>query len=151
MATGLVNGTDLVIQVGTSSSNDVIVAYATSCSLEVSMDEIDQTNKSSGGWKSIIGGTRSWSISSDALYQNESETDQKGFIEFWDHLGGTAGNARTPVYVQLMRTGSVTSANKIYHGSALVTSLSVNGGTEDQATFSVTLTGTGVLTEADAA
>ena len=49
MATGLVNGTDLVIQVGTSSSNDVIVAYATSCSLEVSMDEIDQTNKSSGG------------------------------------------------------------------------------------------------------
>jgi len=149
MATGLVNGTDLVIQVGTSESNDVIVAYATSCSLEISMDEIDQTNKSSNGWKSIIGGTRSWSISSEALYQNESKTDEKGFIEFWDHLGGTA--ERTPVYVQLMRTGSVTSDNKIYHGSAYVTSLSVNGGTEDQATFSVTLTGTGVLTEAAAA
>ena len=149
MATGLVNGTDLVIQVGTSSSNDVIVAYATSCSLEVSMDEIDQTNKSSGGWKSIIGGTRSWSISSDALYQNESKADEKGFREFWEHLGGSS--ERTPDYVQLNRTGSVTSANVIYHGSALVTSLSVNGGTEDQATFSVTLTGTGVLTEADAA
>ena len=149
MATGLVNGTDLIIQVGTSNGNDTPVAYATSCSLEISMDEIDQTNKDSGGWKKIIGGLRSWSVSSDQLYQNESKSGEKGFTEFWSHVGGTA--ERTPVYVQLMRTGSVTSNNKIYHGQAYVTSLSVNGGTEDQATFSVTLTGTGVLTEADAA
>ena len=148
-ATGLVNGTDLIIQVGTSSGNDKAVAYATSCSLEVSMDEIDQTNKDSAGWKNIIGGLRSWSISSDQLYQNESKTGEKGFTEFWDHLGGSPG--RTPVYVQMMRTGTLTSDNKIYHGSAYVTSLSVNGGTEDQATFSVTLTGSGALTEADGA
>jgi TP901-1 family phage major tail protein len=149
MATGLVNGTDLIIQVGSDNTNDTAVAYATSCSLEISMDEIDQTNKDSEGWKSIIGGTRSWSISSDQLYQNESLANHKGFTEFWANLGGAS--ERTPVYVQMMRTGTLTSNNKIYHGSAYVTSLSVNGGTEDQATFSVTLTGTGKLEEADGA
>lgn len=148
MATGLVNGTDLIIQIGTTSGNDTPVAYATSCSLEISMDEIDQTNKDSSGWKKIIGGLRSWSISSDQLYQNESKSGEKGFTEFWDHVGGST-YGRTPVYVQMMRTGTLTSDNKIYWGYAYVTSLSVNGGTEDQATFSVTLTGSGELTEAD--
>ena len=81
MATGLVNGTDLVLYVG--DTNAVAVAFATSCSLEVSMDEIDQTNKESGGWKQIIGGLRSWSVSADALYQNEAEASKKAFVDFW--------------------------------------------------------------------
>ena len=114
------------------------------------MDEIDQTNKDSGGWKSIIGGLRSWSASADALYQNEAEASKTAFVDFWDHLGGT--NQRSKVFVELAITGAAGSdGNKYYHGEAFVTSLSVNGGTEDQATFSVTLTGSGALTEAAAA
>tara|TARA_R100001443_G_scaffold116848_1_gene138791 strand:+ start:3768 stop:4211 length:444 start_codon:yes stop_codon:yes gene_type:complete len=147
MATGLVNGTDLLLKVGDSNSNEVVVAFSTSCSLEVSMDEIDITNKNSGGWKQIQGGLRSWSVSSDALYQNEVESGKYAFIDFWDHLGGT--NERTHVHVELTVTGASTG-NKYYAGEAFVTSLSVNGGTEDQSTFSVTLTGTGQLTETDA-
>jgi len=150
MATGLVNGTDLLLKVGDANSNEVVVAFATSCSLEVSMEEIDQTNKDSAGWKQIIGGLRSWSVSADALYQNEAESSKYAFVDFWDHLGGT--NQRAKVFVELAITGGANSdGNKYYHGEAFVTSLSVNGGTEDQATFSVTLTGSGVLTEAAAA
>ena len=147
MATGLVNGTDLLLKVGDSNSNEVVVAFATSCSLEISMDEIDQTNKDSSGWKQIIGGLRSWSASADALYQNEEESSKTAFTDFWDHLGGT--NQRTKVFVELTVTGASTG-NVYYHGEAFVTSLSVNGGIEDQATFSVTLTGSGALTEASA-
>ena len=147
MATGLVNGTDLLLKVGDSNSNEVVVAFATSCSLEISMDEIDQTNKDSAGYKSIIGGLRSWSVSSDALYQNEAESSRTGFIELWDKIEN-----RTKVYVELSVTGASSGdSNKYYHGEAYVTSLSVNGGTEDQATYSVSLTGSGALTEADAA
>ena len=51
MATGLLNGTDLILKVGTDTTNEVIVASATTCSLDISMEEIDQTNKESGGWK----------------------------------------------------------------------------------------------------
>ena len=146
MATGLVNGTDLLLKVGSSNSNEVVVAFATSCSLEISMDEIDQTNKDSEGWKQIIGGLRSWSVSAEALYQNEAESSKKAFTDFWDNIDN-----RTKVFVELTRAGTLTSDNKYYHGEAYITSLSVNGGTEDQATFSVSLTGTGALTESPGA
>jgi len=147
MATGLLNGTDLLLKVGTTDSNEVIVAYSTSCSLELSMDEIDQTNKDSGGWKSIIGGLRSWSVSCEALYQNEAVSSKKAFHDFWEHIGNvTLG--RTPVTIELTITGaSNADANYFYSGSAYVTSLSVNGGTEDQSTYSISLTGTGALAE----
>jgi len=146
MATGLVNGTDLLLKVGDSNSNEVVVAFATSCSLEISMDEIDQTNKDSSGWKSIIGGLRSWSVSAEALYQNEAESSKKAFTDFWGNIEN-----RTEVFVEFTRAGTLTSDNKYYHGKAYVTSLSVNGGTEDQATFSVSLTGSGALSEANGA
>lgn len=146
MATGLVNGTDLLLKVGSSNSNEVVVAFATSCSLEISMDEIDQTNKDSAGWKQIIGGLRSWSVSADALYQNEAESSKKAFTDFWDNIEN-----RTKVFVELTRAGTLTSDNKYYHGEAYVTSLSVNGGTEDQSTFSVSLTGSGALQESPGA
>ena len=141
MATGLLNGTDLLLKLGTTAANEVIIAYSTSCSLEISADEIDQTNKESGGWKSIILGSRSWSISADALYQNEAAASKKSFIDFFANVEN-----RTTVYVELTIAGaSNTDANVFYSGQAFVTSLSVNGGTEDQATYSVSLTGSGAL------
>jgi len=143
MATGLVNGTDLLLKIGTDATNEVIVAYSTSCSLELSMDEIDQTNKDSGGWKSIIGGLRSWSVSCEALYQNEAVSSKKAFKDFWSHI-----DARTAVTIELTITGASNGdANVFYSGSAYVTSLSVNGGTEDQSTYSISLTGTGALAQ----
>ena len=153
MATGLMNGTDLIIKVGTDSTNDVIVASATTCSLELSMDEIDQSNKSSGGWKAIMGGQRSWSVSAEALYQNEAVAGSKSYIDFWNHIAQATADgalARTPVYVELQHANG-TTGNVYYSGEAYVTSLSVNGGTEDQASYSISLTGTGVLAVTDVA
>jgi len=152
MATGLLNGTDLILKMGTDTTTDVVVAYATSCSLEISMDEIDQTNKDSGGWKQIIGGTRSWSVSCEALYQNEDITSpaaKNTFQDFWKYLGDST-DGRTKVYVELSVAGASSSDNNVhYSGMALITSLSVNGGTEDQSTYSVTLTGAGALNQTD--
>tara|TARA_R110001599_G_scaffold130158_2_gene305167 strand:- start:1734 stop:2201 length:468 start_codon:yes stop_codon:yes gene_type:complete len=155
MATGLMNGTDLIIKVGTSAANEVIVASATTCSLELSMDEIDQSNKSSGGWKAIMGGQRSWSVSAEALYQNEAVAGSKSYIDFWNHIAQATADgalARTPVYVELQHaSGTAGDNNVFYSGEAYVTSLSVNGGTEDQASYSISLTGTGVLAVTDVA
>ena len=146
MATGLINGTDLILRLGTTDANEAILAYATSCSLELSMDEIDQTNKDSSGWKNIIGGTRSWSVSSDALYANESQTNED-FRSMFDLLGGSS-NGRNKIYIELAVNGATSAANNVfYSGYGYVTALSVNGGTEDQATFSVSITGSGVLAE----
>ena len=143
MATGLLNGTDLLLKVGSGNANEVVLAFATSCSLEISTDEIDQTNKDSVGWKSIIQGTRSWSVSADAMYQNEAEASKKAFTDFFANVEN-----RSKVYVELTIAGASNSdANVFYSGEAYVSSLSVNGGTEDQATWSISLTGTGALSE----
>ena len=143
MALGLVNGTDLLLKVG-SSGSEAIIASATSCSLEVSMDEIDQTNKDSQGWNSIIGGTRSWSVSADALYANEDQAN-KSFRNLWGRIDG-----RTKIYIELTVTGATGGDSNVYYeGAGYVTSLSVNGGTEDQSSFSVTITGSGALVETE--
>tara|TARA_R100000231_G_scaffold139628_2_gene121781 strand:- start:7743 stop:8207 length:465 start_codon:yes stop_codon:yes gene_type:complete len=152
MATGLLNGTDLLIKMGGTDGTDYVVAFATSCSLEISMDEIDQTSKDSAGWKQVIGGTRSWSLSSEALYQNEEITtgdNRVTFQSFWNYLGDPT-DGRKKVYVEFTIAGSTSAANNVYYsGNAIVTSLSVNGGTEDQSTYSVTLTGSGQLLQED--
>ena len=151
MATGLMNGTDLIIRVGTADANEEPVASATTCSLELSMDEIDQSNKSSGGWKAIMGGQRSWSVSAEALYQNEAVSGSKDYTDFWNHIAQASADgalARTPVYVEFAHANGSTG-NVYYSGYAYVTSLSVNGGTEDQASYSISLTGTGVLAVTD--
>jgi len=155
MATGLMNGTDLIIRVGTADTNELPVASATTCSLELSMDEIDQSNKSSGGWKAIMGGQRSWSVSAEALYQNEAVAASKDYTDFWNHIAQATADgalARTPVYVEFAHAnGTAADSNVYYSGYAYVTSLSVNGGTEDQASYSISLTGTGILAVTDAA
>lgn len=149
MATGLLNGTDLILKVGTDTTNEVIVASATTCSLDISLEEIDQTNKESGGWKAIIGGLRSWSVSCDALYQNEAVSSKKAFKDFWNHIGD-ATLGRTAVTVEFtINGGSAADSNVYYSGSAFVSSLSLTGGTEDQSSFSISLAGTGVLAQTD--
>ena len=149
MATGLLNGTDLILKVGTPGVNEVIVGSATTCSLDISMEEIDQTNKESGGWKAIIGGLRSWTVSCDALYQNEAVSSKKAFVDFWNHIGD-ATLGRTAVTVEFTIEGGTSAANNVYYsGEAFVSSLSLTGGTETQSSFSISLAGTGVLSQID--
>jgi len=147
MATGLINGTDLLIKIGSSTSNEVIVAYATSCTLDISADEIDQTSKDAGGWKSIISGLRSWSATCDALYKNEVQASTNTFQDFWGNI-----NTRTAVQIELtIASASGGDGNVYYSGEAFVTSLSVSGGTEDQSTYSISLAGSGALSQTAAA
>ena len=98
MATGLLNGTDLLLKVGGTSGNETLIAFATSCSLELSADEIDQTNKDSQGWKSIILGSRSWSVSADALYQNETTGSTQDFNTFFANVENRTAVLQTLIY-----------------------------------------------------
>jgi len=136
----LINGTDLILKVGTSDSTEVIVAHATNCSLDLSMDERDITSKDSSGWKEIAGGLRNWSISTDALYD---ATDLGGtktdFVALFDVV-----DARTKVYIEFSLQNPATG-DYIYTGEGYVTSLSLSGGVEDTATYSCSISGTGDL------
>jgi predicted secreted protein len=138
--TGIFNGTNLVVLVGTE-----VVAHSTSCSLSVSADLPDSTTKSSGGWADEIAGLRSWSLTTDGL----ATVDPTGANFVVGDIFTSMYN-RTKVTVKFTTvTGSTpVVGDLIWSGEAFIESLDVTADMESPATYSVSFTGTGVLTQA---
>ena len=132
----LINGTDLILKVGTSDSTEAIVAHATNCSLDLSMSERDITTKDSAGWKQIEGGLREWNVSTDALYDATAL-----FETLFDLVEGN-----TLIFIEFTLQSPETG-EYIYTGEGYISSLALSGGVEDTATYSVSITGTGALTK----
>lgn len=119
----------------TLSIGGEVMAHATSCSLSVNADLRDKTSKDSGGWSESLGGLRSWEMSGDA-FVDIAATDAS-LADCFDFI--VAGVGTTVVF---------TVDSQTYTGSGFITSVSADAGVEENATFSVSITGTGVLTKA---
>ena len=119
----------------TLSIGGEVMAHATSCSLSVSADLRDKTSKASDGWSESLGGLRSWEMSGDA-FVDITATDAS-LADCFDFI--VAGVSTTVVFTVNTQT---------YTGSAFITSVSADAGVEENATFSVSLTGTGILEKA---
>lgn len=81
----LVNGDDIFLYLYTpgtaithassfTSANTEVLAFATSCSLQVDGETIDTSNKMSCRWNSNLAGKNSYTVSADALYTAKSGT-----------------------------------------------------------------------------
>lgn len=147
------NATDVVIQISTDSpgteGNLQTIAHCTSASLSLTRDLRDSTTKSSQAWSESLAGLKSWELSGD------------GFVEFSDTVSGfdsydgssssnnlmgykklySLWEAGTEVYVKFGSTG----AGNHYEGTGFISSLSAEGGVEENATYSITITGTATL------
>ncbi len=128
------NATDIVLSVTTGGSLQE-VAHATSASLSMSMDLRDSTTKSSAGWSESLGGLKSWEMSGDAFVEIGSITGAD-IEELW-----TTWAAGAAVAVKFGDSGME------YTGNALITSISIDAGVEENATYSISLTGTGSLSK----
>jgi len=128
----ITNATDIVLSVNTGGSLQA-VAHATSASLSMSMDLRDSTTKSSDGWSESLGGLKSWEMSGDAFVEIGSITGAD-IEELW-----TTWEAGAAVAVKFGDSGME------YTGDALITSISIDAGVEENATYSISLTGTGDL------
>ena len=137
--TGIFNGTNLVVLVGSE-----VVAHSTSCSLSVSADLPDSTTKSSGGWADQIGGLKSWSLTTDGL----ATVDPSGASYIVGDIF-TAWSNRTAVQVKFTTVSGSTpvTGDLIWYGSAFIESLDITADMESPATYSVSFTGTGILTQ----
>jgi predicted secreted protein len=138
--TGVFNGTQLVVLVGTE-----VIAHATSCSLSVSADLPDATTKQSGGWAEEIAGLRSWSLTTDGLATVEPTSTNYSVGDIFSALNG-----RTKVTVKFTTAnGSTPITGDLYwYGDAFVESLDVTADMESPVTYSVSFTGSGLLTQA---
>ena len=138
----ILNGTELKIY---SSGTTNLVAFAQNCTLTVNNTTREITNKESAGYKEVLESLRDWSIDVDGAY---AWTDASGtaLTDGVDDLIQTNILANRlqfdVIFGDTQSTSDISYAGKVY-----ITSASMTGGTEDTAVFSLTLEGTGALTQ----
>jgi len=128
------NGTNLGVYMG-----GTLIAAATDCSLSLNMETIDITTKDSSGYRELLAGLRSGSISVSGLidYADASNKDVTDLYDAWE--------GRTEL---TLKFSSEISGDESYTANGFLTSLEQSGGTEDTATYSATFELTGEVTEA---
>jgi predicted secreted protein len=132
-STSVMNSTDVVIIVASE-----IVGKMTSASLSVSMATRDTSTKESAGWMEVLEGQKSWTLSGEGLvvYNNTGKATPDDIYTYLSN--------RTAVAIEF---GSETTDEKYYSGSGFFTEFTTDAGVEDNATFSFSFQGTGVLTQ----
>ena len=139
-------GKDLMLFVGGKA-----IALATSCKIGMSAETIDTQSKDSGIWNEKDIKKLGWNCSSENCFSADAD------INGYDKLFALMVAAQ-PVDIAFgipdNRGNSLPAAGwelpqKPYQGKALITSLELNASDGDKATFSVSLDGTGVLTNGD--
>jgi len=129
------NGTELGVYM-----DSTLIAAATDCSLSLNVETIDITTKDSAGFRELLGGVRSGSISVSGLV-DYLDASNKDVTDLW-----TAWEARTAVTVKFAKANE-TTGELSFSASAIITSLEQSGGTEDTATYSATFELTGAITD----
>lgn len=123
------------------------LAYATSHTLTITGNTIDVSSKDHGYWGASEIGNITWEITTENLY---TDTD---FDALFDAMV-----AKTPVTIIFGKAGNYNvnglgnlanwTPGTVYKtGSAVITSLTANANTGENATFSATFTGVGAITK----
>ena len=138
----ILNGTELKIY---SSGTTNLVAFAQNCTLTVNNTTREITNKESAGYKEVLESLRDWSIDVDGAYAwtNASGTALTDGVDDLIQTNILANRLQFDViFGDTQSTSDISYAGKVY-----ITSASMTGATEDTATYSLTLEGTGALTQ----
>lgn len=138
----ILNGTDIKVY---DSSTGLLVAFAQNGSLNINHSLREITSKESGGWKESLEGLRDWSVDLDGAY---AWTDAAGaaLTNGADDLLNSYILTRTALTIKFGNVAAATG-DTVYQGSVWLTSFSVSAGTEDTATYSLSLEGTGTITQ----
>ena len=140
MANNVVLGTDLML-----FKDGVALAASTSCKLTINANTLETSSKDSGKWTSNQPAKLSWNCSSDNLFTIEDYTSLMD-----------ACIARTPIEVQFstvenpnsdtgMPEGGWQPKTNGYKGEAIITSIDMNAPDGDNATYTISMTGSGAL------
>ena len=118
------------------SATKEVFAHAQSASLSFSNSLIETTTKDSSSWTEMISGKKSFTISTDGLIDYASITDEQNFEDFAD-----IAIAGTKIYF------TIGNGSDTYEGEGFIESFEANGGTDDVATYSCSVSGTGALSK----
>lgn len=136
------NGTDLILKVSPSlAGTEAKLMHSQNVSISMNVDTIDISTKDSAGFRELLGGQKSFSLSADGLMDFAGVAGDTEVDELFDQM-----MARTAVTFTF---ALATPAGYTITGSGFLTSLEISGGTEDAPTYSCSIEGTGALTRTD--
>jgi len=132
MATlGTVDGNAIGIYI-----DDVLIACATSASLDLSTNMSDTTCKDNNGAEQIKPNQKTWGMGLDGMLAFDAVAGWSDLWDAWD-LGSLV----------TVKWGTADSGDEVYSGGAYIDSLSAQAPLNDASTYSVNFRGTGVLTK----
>lgn len=149
MANTIIKGDELML----FDANNKALAWATSHTLTITGNTVDISTKDHGYWGASEIGNLTWEITSENLYCDDN------YDELFDIMVAkepvTVAFAKVSNYDEngLTSVGGTVSAwtpdtTNYRSGQAVITSLTVNANTGENATYSVTFTGAGPLVKA---
>lgn len=160
--TDLVKGNDMYLYItlpdsagtiSTSTTASKVVAYATSCSLQVDAETIDVSSKLSCRWNAVVQGNASYTVSADALYCLKGSADSNSAYTI-DHLFEAMVEGKNVGWFiaqdQSTTCGTISgpdTTKPYYYGTAAITSLSIEAGNNEIVSSSISLTGDGKVNQ----
>ena len=138
--TGIINSSSIRVFLGTTDDSEVVIDHVTECSISLTTDMRDITTKTSGGYRELLPGLKSASMSVSGLF---AEDATNGYNSLVDHQ--LAGDK---LYVIFTNTGSGASANagdEQFDVEGYISSLEQTAGVEDNVGFSMTIEVTGTV------
>lgn len=127
---GTVQGNALGIYI-----DDVLIACATSATMDLSTNMADATCKDNDGAEQIKPSQKTWSMALDGMLAFDSNYGWQDLVDAWDQ----------DVLLKV-RFGTEELGDEYYEGMAYIDSLSASGPLNEVATYSVNFRGTGTLT-----
>lgn len=128
-----------------------VIGFGTSDSLNLTTNTTEVSTKSHGTFPSVVPQNVAWEVSSENLYSDEGEkTYMDAMLNMTPvHIkfakASNYDNAYEPGIVGTSESKTWTAGDVITEGDAIITSFSINAPSGDNATMSVTFTGTGAL------
>ena len=149
----LIQGDKLLLYLvtgATSGSGYDVLAYATSCSVQVDQETIDTSSKFSCRWNANMGGRASYTISADALYTAAAGTTS---FDTLLALMLEGENVQWAIGQETTFTGNCEDnphtldiSKPYYTGEALISSVSLEAGNNEIASCSISMTGSNEIT-----
>ena len=123
------------------------LAFATSHTLSISADAVDTSSKDHGIWKANEVNKINWELTSENLYTNGAYDSLMEKMVARQPITVYFGTKKETDPDKTVADGDYTNWTGAsgYTGKVLITSLSVNANTGENATYSATFTGTGKL------
>jgi len=133
----IINGTVYLLKIGADGS-EVAIPDQTEGSISINMETRDITTKDSSGYRELLEGVRSASISVSGLIDDDGAGGAGA-----DLFAVLDGRSTTHIIFGL----DAATDDYHYECDAFCTSLEISAGTEDNVTYSATFEVTGAITE----